>query len=111
MPTVITVLGPREYLSQTKPWKLTPMRRQRLLGAGDFTATELPPDGKLIDGTLGYFLRPGGHSLKPEDWKAFLDFADKQLGPPAKPRSASAPRATGSVAVELIQSSPHTPRL
>ena len=62
----------------------------RLLGAGDFTATELPPDGKLIDGTLGYFLRPGGHSLKPEDWKAFLDFADKQLRPPARPRSAAA---------------------
>ncbi|MBI4328147.1 MAG: acetylxylan esterase [Chloroflexi bacterium] len=56
----------------------------RLLGAGDFSATDLPPDGKLIDGTLGYFLRPGGHSLKPEDWKAFLDFADKRLGVPAK---------------------------
>ncbi len=67
----------------------------RLLGAGDFAATELPPDGQLIDGTLGYFLRPGGHSLKPEDWKAFLDFADKQLGPPAKPRSASALADTG----------------
>jgi len=61
----------------------------RLLGAGDFTATELPPDGKLIDGTLGYFLRPGGHSLKPEDWKAFLDYADKHLGPPAKPHAAA----------------------
>jgi dienelactone hydrolase len=54
----------------------------RLLGAGDFTAEELPADGKLIDGTLGYFLRSGGHSLRPDDWKVFLDFADKHLGPP-----------------------------
>lgn len=54
----------------------------RLLGAGDFTADELPPDGRLIDGVLGYSLRPGGHSLLREDWKAFLDFADKHLGRP-----------------------------
>ena len=52
----------------------------RLLGAGDFTAEELPPDGQLIDGVLGYYLRPGGHSLLREDWKLFLDFADKHLG-------------------------------
>ena len=30
----------------------------------------------------GYFLRPGGHSLLKEDWKAFLDFADQHLGQP-----------------------------
>lgn len=76
----------------------------RLLGAGNFTATELPPDGKLIDGTLGYFLRPGGHSLKPEDWKAFLDYADKHLGPPAKPRSAAALRTAEPIAVGSVQS-------
>ena len=52
----------------------------RLLGAGDFTAEELPPDGRLIGGVLGYYLRPGGHSLLREDWKVFLDFADKHLG-------------------------------
>jgi hypothetical protein len=51
----------------------------RLLKAGDFTSADLPRDGELIDGTLGYFIREGGHSLKPEDWKAFLDFADKHL--------------------------------
>jgi len=27
--------------------------------------------------------------MKPEGWKAFLDYADKHLGPPAKPRSAA----------------------
>ena len=72
-------------------------RPRRSIGSwapGISAATALPPDGILIDGTLGYFLRPGGHSLKPEDWKAFLDFADKQLGSPAKPRSVSAPAGT-----------------
>ena len=51
----------------------------RLLGAGDFTAEELPRDRQLIDGTLGYYLRPGAHSLLREDWKVFLDYADKHL--------------------------------
>ncbi len=54
----------------------------RLLGAGDFNADTLPEDGRLIDGTLGFYLRPGGHSLRKEDWQVFLDFADKHLGPP-----------------------------
>lgn len=67
----------------------------RLLGVDDFAATNLPPDDQLIDSRLGYFLRPGGHSLRPGDWKAFLDFADKHLGSPAKPRAESSPAGTG----------------
>ena len=54
----------------------------RLLRLGDFTAEELPPDGHMIGGVLGYYLRPGGHSLLREDWKIFLDFADQHLGRP-----------------------------
>ncbi len=54
----------------------------RLLGAGDFTAVELPPDGQVIGGVLGYYPRPGAHSLLREDWKVFIDFADKHLGRP-----------------------------
>ncbi|MBI5387760.1 MAG: DUF4038 domain-containing protein [Verrucomicrobia bacterium] len=54
----------------------------RLLGAGDFAMEELPLDGRLNDGVLGYYLRPGAHSLLREDWKVFLDFADKHLGRP-----------------------------
>lgn len=49
----------------------------------------ISPDGKLIDGTLGYFLRPGAHSLTPQDWKAFLDFADKHLKMPKLARTGS----------------------
>jgi hypothetical protein len=62
----------------------------RFVGAGDFAATALPPDGKLIDSTLGYFIRPGGHTLLPGDWTAFLDFADKQLGAPKPGRGTQA---------------------
>ena len=64
----------------------------RLLGAGDFAATNPPPDGHLIDSTLGFFLRPGAHSLKPEDWKAFLDFADKHLIAPASRKDGASLR-------------------
>jgi hypothetical protein len=68
----------------------------RLLGAGDFAATQLPPDGEMIDGALGYFIRPGGHSLTLPDWTAFLDFADKHLGAPAKPgATGEGQRSTG----------------
>src|SRR6185369_1177116 len=73
----------------------------RLLGAGDFSAAELPPNGELIGDSLGYFLRPGAHALTPEDWKAFLDFADKRLGPPTKPRS-DATRASKEYAAASI---------
>ena len=56
----------------------------RLLGAGGFDQTAIPQDGELVGGTLAFFIRAGAHSLKPEDWKAFLDFADRNLGPPTK---------------------------
>jgi hypothetical protein len=68
----------------------------QLLGTGDFTAAAVPPDGTLIDGTLGFFIRPGAHSLRPEDWKAFMDFADKHFGAPAKQHSTTEP-ASASV--------------
>ena len=42
-----------------------------------------------MDGTRGRLPRPGGHSLNPEDWKAFLDFADQHLGRLIKRESAS----------------------
>jgi hypothetical protein len=51
----------------------------RLLGSEGLEAKEMPPVGKLIDSRLGYWIRPGKHSMTPEDWKVFLDFADKQL--------------------------------
>ncbi len=52
----------------------------RFLGASGLEAKRMPPPGKLIDSTLGYYLRPGKHSMTKEDWKIFLDFADKHFG-------------------------------
>jgi hypothetical protein len=52
----------------------------RFLDAGGLETKERPPIGKLVDSKLGYFIRDGKHSMTNEDWKVFLDFADKNLG-------------------------------
>jgi hypothetical protein len=54
----------------------------KLLGAGGLEAKEMPKPGRLIDSRLGYYIRPGIHSMTKDDWKVFLDFADKQFGKP-----------------------------
>jgi hypothetical protein len=54
----------------------------RLLNAGGLEATEMPKPRQFVNSKLGYFLRPGTHSMNREDWGVFLDFADKQLGKP-----------------------------
>jgi hypothetical protein len=51
----------------------------RFLGAGGLDAKSMPPVGKLVDSTLGYYIRPGKHSMTKGDWKVFLDYADKHL--------------------------------
>ncbi len=52
----------------------------RFLGVEGLGASEPPPISKLLSSRLGYFVRPGKHSMNKEDWGAFLDFADKHLG-------------------------------
>lgn len=51
----------------------------RFLGVEGLAAQQRPPVGKLLDSRLGYFIRPGKHSMTPEDWDAFLAFADRHL--------------------------------
>jgi hypothetical protein len=51
----------------------------RLLGAGGLEAKQMPETGQLISSTLGYYIRPGKHSMTKDDWKIFLDFADKHF--------------------------------
>ncbi|AWI09259.1 acetylxylan esterase [Ereboglobus luteus] len=41
--------------------------------------TEMPATGKLIDSRLGFFIREGKHDMTHEDWRAWLDYADKWL--------------------------------
>ena len=54
----------------------------RFLKAGGVEAARMPETGKLIDSQLGYYIRPGKHSMTKDDWKIFLDFADKHFGKP-----------------------------
>ncbi len=51
----------------------------KLLDAGGLDAKEMPPNNKLIDSKLGYYIRPGKHSMTAGDWKVFCDFADKWM--------------------------------
>ncbi|MEX0939148.1 MAG: acetylxylan esterase [Pirellulales bacterium] len=53
----------------------------RFLGVEGLKADAMPELGKLVDSRLGYYIRPGEHSVTPEDWKVFMDFADKNLPP------------------------------
>ena len=39
----------------------------------------MPALNTLVDGNLGYFIRPGKHSMSKLDWGYFLDFADRHL--------------------------------
>ncbi|MFO1045755.1 MAG: acetylxylan esterase [Planctomycetaceae bacterium] len=53
-----------------------------LLGTPGLEAKERPASRVLLDSKLGYFIRPGKHSMDREDWGIFLDYADKHLGKP-----------------------------
>ena len=54
----------------------------RLVGSEGVASAQMPEVGKLMDSTLGYYIRPGKHSMTKGDWKIFLDFADKHFGKP-----------------------------
>lgn len=51
----------------------------RLLGTDGLGAKEFPAPQRLINSTIGYYLRPGGHDVTLEDWQAALDFVDGHL--------------------------------
>jgi hypothetical protein len=52
----------------------------RFLGVQGLAARRVPEASRLVDSRLGYFIRPGQHSMTRADWKLFLDFADHHLG-------------------------------
>jgi hypothetical protein len=54
----------------------------RLLGVEGLQAKKMPEPNTLIASRLGYYIRPGKHSMGKEDWKVWLEFADKHLGRP-----------------------------
>ncbi len=49
----------------------------RFLGVEGLAATNMPPNGKLISSRLGYYIREGKHSMTADDWRVFMDFADR----------------------------------
>ncbi|GBD35770.1 hypothetical protein HRbin36_00885 [bacterium HR36] len=51
----------------------------RFLGVEGLAVRQMPAPGNLVDSRLGYFIRPGKHSMTREDWEVFLAFADKHL--------------------------------
>lgn len=51
----------------------------RLLGVEGVGQRKMPPVGQLLASRLGYFIRPGKHSMTREDWEIFLAFAEKHL--------------------------------
>jgi hypothetical protein len=54
----------------------------KLFDTDGLAATTMPEVNKVVDSTLGYFIRPGKHSMTKDDWKVFLDYADKHFGKP-----------------------------
>jgi hypothetical protein len=50
----------------------------RFLGVEGLNVTEMPPFGQLVGGRLGYYIRQGKHSMTADDWRVFMDFADRQ---------------------------------
>jgi hypothetical protein len=51
----------------------------RFLGVDGLDAQKMPEPGRLIASRLGYFIRPGVHSMTRGDWLVFLDYADKWM--------------------------------
>lgn len=52
----------------------------RLLGLSGLNVERMPENGRLVGDSLGYFIRPGKHSMTLTDWQAFWDFADQHFG-------------------------------
>ncbi len=53
----------------------------RFLGVEGLSAKSMPPQRRLVESRLGYYIREGKHSMTADDWEVFMNFADRQLGP------------------------------
>jgi hypothetical protein len=54
----------------------------RFVGVGGIDALRMPEPGRTVGDRLGYFIRPGKHSMTLADWQAFWDFADRHFRQP-----------------------------
>jgi hypothetical protein len=56
----------------------------KLYGKAGLAADAPPkPDAPQADGCVGYFLHSGAHDLANEDWRFYMDFAEKHGWRPA----------------------------
>ncbi|HTL18497.1 MAG TPA: acetylxylan esterase [Patescibacteria group bacterium] len=53
-----------------------------LLGFPGLGVTEMPPVRQLVGHRLGYYIREGKHSMTADDWRVFMEFADRQWKAP-----------------------------
>jgi len=53
----------------------------RLLGGQDLGTDQMPPAGRPILHTIGYYMHSGGHGTLPSDWDVFLKFMRMHLQP------------------------------
>ena len=53
----------------------------QLIAGDGLGAEKMPAVGTLLASRLGYYIRPGKHSMTGEDWKVWLDYADIWLKP------------------------------
>lgn len=51
----------------------------RLLCKDGIGSHQWPEPSHLLMGRIGYFLRPGPHDVRQEDWQAYIAFAEKYL--------------------------------
>ena len=51
----------------------------KLVAGNGLGATQAPPISQLLPSRLGYYIRPGRHSMTREDWAVWLDYADKWM--------------------------------
>ena len=58
-------------------------RVYQLLGVPGLDVVQMPPLNQLVGHHLGYYIRPGKHSMTAGDWGVFMDFADRQWRPAA----------------------------
>jgi len=54
----------------------------RLHGDEGIVPADKPAVGTLLTKRLGYYIREGVHTVTPEDWTTFCNFADAHFGPP-----------------------------
>ncbi len=52
----------------------------KLLGVDGLRLSTMPANNRLLNSRLGYFIRPGKHSMTLVDWEAFWEFGDRWLG-------------------------------